>query len=160
MVFSIRLSSLDTSPDHVADWHYGRCNYAMKIFTLATEPAGTQIEAIEHGLPGSTLKEIVTVLGVSQKVLAVALGLAPRTVAQRTASGKRFSIGESERLLRVARVCNLAGEVFSSEEAVSGWMTEPDSTLGDRTPLSMLGTDVGSQKVENLLRAMIHGVPI
>jgi hypothetical protein len=27
------------------------------------------------------------------------------------------------------------------------------------TPLEMLATDLGAQKVENLLRAMMHGVP-
>lgn len=40
----------------------------------------------------------------------------------------------------------------------------PSSALGEiatgRAPLEMLATDLGAQKVETLLRAMIHGVPV
>jgi uncharacterized protein (DUF2384 family) len=43
---------------------------------------------------------------------------------------------------------------------VAQWLTTPDAALGRRTPLAMLSTDVGAGQVNNLLQAMIHGVPL
>lgn len=73
---------------------------------------------------------------------------------------RRFSTAESERLDRIARVRSLAREVFSSDAAVAEWLGAADPGLGGRAPLEMLATDLGAQKVESLLRAMIHGVPV
>ena len=132
----------------------------MSVFTLADKTVTEQIAAIERGLPGSTLRELVEAMGISQRTLTEALGFAARTVALRASRRQPFSSSESERLLRVVRVRKLAREVFASDDAVAGWLTVPDRVLGGRTPLEMLTTDLGSAKVENLLRAMIHGVPV
>lgn len=132
----------------------------MSVFALAEKSATEQIAAIERGLPGSTLRQIVAVIGLSQKAIMEALGFAPRTVALRASRRQAFSATESERLFRVIRMRKLAREVFSTDEAVAQWMTAPDSTLGGRSPLEMLATDLGAAKVENLLLAMIHGVPL
>ena len=132
----------------------------MSVFALADKPASEQIAAIEHGLPGSTLRQIVEVLGLPQKAVIQALRFAPRTVALRASRHEPFSATESERLLRVVRLRKLAREVFSTDDAVAQWMTTPDPALGERTPLEMLATDLGAARVENLVRAMIHGVPV
>jgi putative toxin-antitoxin system antitoxin component (TIGR02293 family) len=80
-------------------------------------------------------------------------------VSKRWAEARRIKPMESERIYRVARVRALAREIFSADAAVAEWMSVPDRSLGNRTPLEMLVTDLGAQKVENLLRAMMHGVP-
>lgn len=132
----------------------------MIVFQLVEQPPAAQIAAIEKGLPGSVLRQIVDGLGISRKVLLDALGLAPRTIAHRMGKNQPFSLTESERLMRVMRARKLAREVFSSEDAVARWLTTPDVALGKRTPLAMLATDVGTAQVHNLLQAMIHGVPL
>jgi len=60
----------------------------------------------------------------------------------------------------VIRVQKLAREVFTTDAAAAQWLTTPDSALGKRTPLAMLSTDVGAAQVNNLLQAMIYGVPL
>ncbi len=132
----------------------------MTVFQLAEQPPAAQIAAIEKGLPGAALRQMVDGLGISRKVLLGALGLAPRTMAHRMGKNQAFSQTESERLMRVMRARKLAHEVFSTEEAVAQWLTTPDVALGKRTPLAMLATDVGTAEVHNLLQAMIHGVPL
>jgi putative toxin-antitoxin system antitoxin component (TIGR02293 family) len=132
----------------------------MTVLALADQSSDVQIAAIERGLPGSTLRQIVDVLGLSQKAVVEALGFAPRTVALRVSRKQAFSSVESERLFRVIRMRKLARDVFSTDEAVARWLTTPDRTLGGRTPLVMLATDLGTAKVEQLLLAMIHGVPV
>lgn len=132
----------------------------MSVFSLADKSPGEQIAAIQKGLPGSAIRQIVEAIGLSQKAVVEALGLSPRTVALRLSRRQAFSAAESERLLRVVRVRRLAREVFSTDAAVADWLRSPDRTLGGRSPLESLATDVGAGQVENLLQAMIHGVPV
>jgi len=132
----------------------------MTVLQLAEQPPAVQVAAIEKGLPSHFLHELVQLVGLSQKVLLDALGLAPRTITHRVHRSQRFSAIESERLLRVIRAQKLARQVFSTDAAVAQWLTAPDAALGKRTPLAMLSTDVGAAQVNNLLQAMIHGVPL
>ena len=132
----------------------------MSVLSLADKSYDAQIAAIERGLPGSTLRQIVEALGLSQKAIVEALGFAPRTVALRVSRKQAFSSVESERLFRVIRMRKLARDVFSTDDAVAQWLTTPDRVLAGRTPLSMLATDLGTAKVEQLLLAMTHGVPV
>jgi putative toxin-antitoxin system antitoxin component (TIGR02293 family) len=132
----------------------------MSVLALADKPYDVQIAAIERGLPVSTLRQIVEALGLSQKAVVEALGFAPRTVALRVSRKQAFSSVESERLFRVIRMRKLARDVFATDEAVAQWLMTPDRTLAGRTPLAMLATDLGTAKVERLLLAMIHGVPV
>lgn len=131
----------------------------MSILTLPAKPLKEQIEAVERGLASGALAEIATVLGLSKARIVDGLNLVQRTVTEREKKRTRFSPTESERLYRVVRVRNLAREVFTTDSAVAQWLSLPDRSLGGKTPLKMLTTDLGAQKVEGLLRAMMHGVP-
>jgi putative toxin-antitoxin system antitoxin component (TIGR02293 family) len=131
----------------------------MRVSALTSRPLGEQIQTIERGLPSSALAEISAVLGLPKARIIEGLKLVLRTVTEREKKRQRFSPMESERLYRVVRVRALAREIFSTDAAVAEWMTVPDRSLGNRTPLEMLATDLGAQKVESLLRAMMHGVP-
>ncbi len=132
----------------------------MSILALARKPPLTQIRAIEKGLPSTSLSEIATALGISKSKLIEHLRFAPRTVTQREKCGNRFTMEESERLLRIVRVRHLLKELFTTDEAIAEWLEAEDDFLGNRTPLAMLSTDVGTAKVENLVKGMIHGVPV
>lgn len=132
----------------------------MSILTLTQRPLGEQIEILERGLPSSALGEIAAALGLPKARIVKALHLVLRTMTAREKKHERFSSAESERLYRVVRIRSLAREVFSSDAAVAEWLNAADRSLGQRPPLEMLATDLGAQKVESLLRAMIHGVPV
>jgi putative toxin-antitoxin system antitoxin component (TIGR02293 family) len=133
---------------------------AMSVLTLAAKSPTAQITAIEKGLPSSALNEIATTTGIPKRKLIEALRFAQRTITQRERAGSRFTMEESERLLRVVRLRHLLKDVFTTEEAIAEWLDTPDEALSNRTPLEMLATDVGAAKVENLAKAMIHGVPV
>jgi putative toxin-antitoxin system antitoxin component (TIGR02293 family) len=72
---------------------------------------------------------------------------------------RRFTIAESEGIARVIRVRRQLEALFTTDQAIAQWLKAPDRELRHRTPLSLLSTDLGTAKVENLIRAMIHGVP-
>ena len=135
-------------------------NIAMRILTLSGKPVSEQIAAIERGLPSSSLGQIASLLGLPKQRIITGLRFAQRTVSARERTKARFSLEESERLLRVLRVHHIAREVFTTDEAVAQWLDAPDRSLGMKTPLDMLATDLGAAKVENLAQAMIHGVPV
>jgi len=132
----------------------------MTVLDLAERPDSEQIAAIERGLPSSSLNQIAKMLGLPKQTIIAALKFAQRTISEREKARKPFNLEESERLLRVLRVHRIAREAFRTDEAVATWLSMPDRSLGMKTPLAMLSTDLGTAKVENLANAMIHGVPV
>ena len=133
---------------------------AMNVLTLADRLPNEQIAALERGLPSASLAQIAGMLNLPKQNIIAALKLAQRTITSREKTGKPFTLEESERLLRVLRLHRLARQVFTTNEAVAQWLSAPDRSLGMKSPLEMLATDVGAAKVENLAQAMMHGVPI
>ncbi len=131
----------------------------MSVLSLTSRPLSEQIQTLERGFPSGALAEIAATLGLPKARLIEGLKLVVRTVTQRENKHERFSLTESERIYRVVRARALAREIFSTDAAVAEWLSTPDRSLGGRAPLEMLATDLGAQKVEGLLRAMMHGVP-
>ena len=131
----------------------------MTVMTLHSRPIDEQIETVERGFPSRALGDIAGTLGLPKARIVAGLKLVQRTVTEREKKHARFSPMESERLYRIVRVRALAREIFATDAAVAEWLTVADRSLGHRAPLEMLSTDLGSQKVEGLLRAMMHGVP-
>ena len=50
-------------------------------------------------------------------------------------------------------------QLFTTDAAVARWLDTPDRSLNKKTPREMLATARGASRVDNLIRAMIHGVP-
>jgi putative toxin-antitoxin system antitoxin component (TIGR02293 family) len=132
----------------------------MNVLTLADRLPNEQIAALERGLPSTSLAQIAGMLNLPKQSIIAALRLAQRTITLREKTRKPFTLEESERLLRVLRLHRLARQAFTTNEAVAQWLSAPDRSLGMKSPLEMLATDVGAAKVENLAQAMMHGVPI
>jgi putative toxin-antitoxin system antitoxin component (TIGR02293 family) len=102
-------------------------------------------------------EQVASTLGLSTSTLAAKLGIARRTVTRKQGNGAPLSSEASEKLLRMARVRNLGRILFTTDEAVSQWLSKPDPSLGDMAPLDLMDTDMGSREVENLLRAVSYG---
>lgn len=115
------------------------------------------IEAIRAGLPAAVIEAVLKATQLSQADLARALGIPERTLARRKREGVLNS-EESAKLLRLARVVGRANEVFESAEAGIDWLKAPNASLGGRTPLSLLDTDIGAESVLDTLGRIEHGV--
>jgi putative toxin-antitoxin system antitoxin component (TIGR02293 family) len=132
----------------------------MDVLTLPEQPLPEQIRMLERGLPTTALAEIADMLGLPKARIVDDLKLVQRTMNERERKHARFSPTESERLYRIVRMHALARGIFTDDAAVAEWMGAPDRSLGHRSPLEMLATDLGARQVENLLIAMTHGVPV
>jgi len=129
----------------------------LSAFALAEKPLQEILPRLREGLPARMFDQVAAALGLSARTLAEKLGIARRTLTRKQGNGAPLSPEVSEKVLRAARVRNLAGALFSSDEAVHQWLSKPDSALGNVAPLDILDTDVGAREIENLLRALAHG---
>ena len=86
--------------------------------------------------------------------------IAPRrTLSRRETSGQLLTPEEADKTVRVARVTARAQQVFAGQAAyAAGWLREPKSALGDRTPLQALATESGALAIEELLVSIEHGM--
>lgn len=119
---------------------------------LGLEP-GDARGAVRDGLPADAFDALLSFLGVPAAVLAEALGIAPRTLTRRRADG-RLAPDESDRLLRAARLAEMATVAFGDASAAAAWMTEPKRLLGGEPPLRHADTAPGARAVEDMLFAI------
>jgi putative toxin-antitoxin system antitoxin component (TIGR02293 family) len=114
-------------------------------------------EAVTAGFPAAVVRALATRTMSSLSLLQDVTGLDKNTFRRRERSKSRLKPGESDRLVRVARVAALATEAMGAEDGVA-WLHEPNRALGDRIPMEMLHTEIGARQVEDVLMRIQHGV--
>jgi len=116
------------------------------------------VSVVREGLPVYSFDRVRSALGVPAGTLGDVLGLAPRTLTRRRAEG-RLAPDESDRLVRTARLVELAVAVFEDAEAAAAWMSAPSSLLGGESPLAHSDTTPGAREVEDMLYAIEYTAP-
>lgn len=119
--------------------------------------APTFTAAVREGLPFSAIDALARGSGLPVDEIASTLRIPARTYARRKSAG-RFGADESDRLSRLARTATLALAVLDGRERASAWLTTRNRALGGETPLSLLDTDVGTARVEEILQRIRHGI--
>ena len=119
--------------------------------------SGELIAAVKRGLPARTFSILAEMLGVSEAYLAGVTGISPSTLMRRKRAG-RLTTEESEHLLRIARLLDLATATFGSVEGASEWLRTGNVSLGGATPLDFADTEIGAREVEQLLGRIEYGV--
>ncbi len=122
--------------------------------TRLLEIEGTDVVvAVRTGLPAGAIERLHNLLDVPMQDLAAVLGIPPRTLTRRRQGG-RLTPDESDRLLRLARLAELALAVFEDADAARTWLTEPKRLLGGEAPLAHADTAPGAREVEDMLYAV------
>ena len=126
---------------------------------LGKEPSSSAdfVSIVRKGLPFASLEFTRAAVRISQAELMAAVGVPRRTLARRRKQ-RRLSVGESERLLRLARVYARAVNVLGEHERASSWLRRANRALGNVAPLSLLDTDIGTDAVLDVLGRIEHGV--
>jgi len=125
---------------------------------LTPASAAELIQQVERGFSYKTLHALESNIGIPSPALAGMAGIPERTLARRKAAGK-FTPEESERLLRLSTVFELAVELFEGDNAAAlRWLTAPRKALEGNTPLAYARTEVGAREVENLIGRLEEGV--
>lgn len=116
------------------------------------------LERVREGLPYKALEEVVDRFGLSRQQVSALLHLPERTLARRKRE-RRLHPDESDRLVRLARVATQAADTLGSTERAAVWLRRSNRALGGDSPLSLLDTDLGARRVEQVLGRLEHGVP-
>jgi putative toxin-antitoxin system antitoxin component (TIGR02293 family) len=125
---------------------------------LAATSTPYLIRELRRGLLFRALEFLSSESSIPVGEIAGLVGIPPRTLARRRVSG-RLAPAESERLLRISRIFELAVDLFNGEvaEAVA-WLRTPRRTLASSTPLAYSATELGAREVETLIGQLEHGV--
>ncbi|HYJ79758.1 MAG TPA: antitoxin Xre/MbcA/ParS toxin-binding domain-containing protein [Longimicrobiaceae bacterium] len=113
-------------------------------------------EAIHEGLPVSSVDAVLH-SGMLEAAELYAL-VAPRRTLEHRRKQETLSPQQSDRLARVVRVFNRAGEALASTEKASRWMRKTNRALSGKRPIDLLETEVGARIVEKVLGRIEHGV--
>ena len=108
-------------------------------------------------MPRLTVVRRLSALGLDRSEIdAIIIPL--RTLQHRRSRREKLTVEESDRVLRAIRVLSLAECVYGSRERALAWLRKPLAQLGERAPLSLLTTDVGSRIVEERLIQVDEGM--
>lgn len=115
------------------------------------------LKSVEKGFPWKSFERLAHNFGLPQDRIAEMAAIPRRTLARRK-NEKRFTAGESDRLLRTARVFAMALRLFDGDrDAAVEWLTTLENALGT-APSELMSSDVGTREVERILGALEHGV--
>lgn len=113
--------------------------------------------AVEAGLPYASLEAVIDKFGLGRQEAAAALNLPQRTIARRKKE-QRLQADESDRLLRLARISAQAAATLGSEVKAAHWLRRPNRALGNRAPLDLIDSDIGTRQIEEILGRIEHGI--
>ena len=119
--------------------------------------ARISLQSVEAGLPVETMTSFASASGVEFKDL-YDIVIPARTLKHRRSRKQPLSSDESDKLARVVRVFEQAVQVFGDREHARKWLHQPRQRFDQRTPLSMLRTDLGGRMVEEMLGQIEHGM--
>ena len=114
--------------------------------------------AVKEGVPYSVYTRLAAASGLERRELARYVGISSATLRRRAKAG-RFRLDEGDRLYRFAVVFKSAVELFEGDrERARGWILNPVHGLGERRPVEMVTTTVGTKAVLDLVGRPEHGV--
>jgi putative toxin-antitoxin system antitoxin component (TIGR02293 family) len=113
---------------------------------------------LHSGLSFRALEFLASGSGIPIGEIASLVWIPPRTLARRAVFGRRAP-AESERLLRIFRIFELAVGLFNGGvvDAVA-WLRTPRRTLAGSASLTCSSTEFGGREVETLIGQLEHGV--
>ena len=114
-------------------------------------------DVVKAGLPYASLEALIGKFGLGRDEASAALHLPHRTIARRKQEQK-FHADESDRVLRFARASTLAAATLGSDEKAAQWLRRPNRALGNKPPLDLLDSDIGTRQVEEVLGRIAHGI--
>jgi len=113
---------------------------------------------IQAGLPFKAVNVFQKRSGLTLERIKQAARLSEGSLSRRKRSGT-LSQDESERMLRLSRIFELARALFEGDpEEARRWLETPIPALGNQRPLDLVQTEPGAREVEDLIGRIEHGV--
>ncbi len=125
---------------------------------LGTQAQSEQkiVRLVESGLPIRVINHLLEKGLTRNEVFDIIIPL--RTWKHRRSRHQPLSQGESERVVRAARVLARAQAVMGNEQSALGWLRAPKRRFDGRSPLEMLRTEAGGRLVDQMLIQIDEGM--
>ena len=115
------------------------------------------VNLIRQGFSIVSIAKVAEYCDISEAEIASLLATSERTISRRKKDNKPLNISEADRLYRLARIFARALEIFENIQKAREWLKESNRALAGATPLELLDTDMGVQKVDDLLNRIEYG---
>lgn len=130
----------------------------IETFLVELDPL-EQRRQIREGMEAAIIERVAKdLLHVPVQTLLANLNLPSSTILRKMARRERLSPAESDRVARVLYVRQLAVEVFEDPTLATEWMQRSNAELGGLSPLEVLDSQPGYDRVREILLRVIHGV--
>jgi putative toxin-antitoxin system antitoxin component (TIGR02293 family) len=137
-------------------WHNVPMSHALPI-PASPPPFTVEWREVERGLPITMLEEFSAYSGLALNDLLEVV-IPARTLKHRRQRQQPLSLDESDRLARVARLYELGVKVFGNPDKARRWLSKPKIRFEERSPLSMMHTELGGRSVEEMLYQIDEGM--
>jgi putative toxin-antitoxin system antitoxin component (TIGR02293 family) len=87
-----------------------------------------------------------------------ALVVPKRTFARRQKRHEPLTIEETDKAIRLARIADLATDVFADRAKSERWLRKPKRQLDGETPLAYLASEAGARRIEDMLWRIDSGI--
>jgi putative toxin-antitoxin system antitoxin component (TIGR02293 family) len=115
------------------------------------------IELSNKGVTKDAFSHLAKYLCFSMSQMTELLPITERTV-QRYGPHEHFNRVVSEQILHLAEVAAKGVEVFEDKDKFLSWINHPNTSLANRTPMSLLSSRFGTEMVVDELGRIEHGV--
>lgn len=115
-------------------------------------------ERIRAGFPPTTVDSLSLSTGLTAVTLAGVLGLSVSTITRKKQNHRPLDPAHSDRAFRVARAFSFAEEVFGDQQKAQRWMHKPNRAMGGAVPVELLDTELGEDRVRQILKRIEWGV--
>jgi putative toxin-antitoxin system antitoxin component (TIGR02293 family) len=123
---------------------------------MATRSPFGLISRIEGGLPVAALDRVARLLAPNDSQFKYRI--VPKATYERRKTALRLSSDEGTRVARVARVWNLALDVWRTEEDARDFLFRAHPMLEDRRPIDVvIQSEIGAELVLNILAGLKYG---
>jgi putative toxin-antitoxin system antitoxin component (TIGR02293 family) len=130
----------------------------IETYLVQSDPL-EQRRQIREGMDAAVIERVAKdLLHVPVQTLLANLNLPSSTILRKVARAERLSPAESDRVARVLYVRQLAVEVFEDPALAREWMQRTNAELGGLSPLEVLDSQPGYDRVREILLRVIHGV--
>lgn len=116
-----------------------------------------RLQQIKTGLSAELAVATGITFNLADGHLALLSNTSLATLKRRQLQHKSLDSVFSERLDRIAFICQQALKVFESREAVARWMSVPNAALGHSIPILLCVSEIGARQVRRVLLALEWG---
>lgn len=116
-----------------------------------------RLQQIKAGMPEELVMAMRATFNLEEEHLVLLFNASLPTLKRRQHQNILLDSVASERLDRIAFMCQQALLVFESRETVAIWMSVPNASCGLSAPVLLCVTEIGAQQVSRVLHALEWG---